>query len=416
MTFLNSLFLFALPLLAVPLLLHFLKRREQKVVPWGAMRFVQEATTDSRRMRLPESLLLLLARCLLVAGLVFALARPLIHFGGANQIADRELIVIVDDSLSTARRLNDQPVFTQIQDAVADIVSESPSNLPFRLMFASGGGRWIGKQPRTADSADGKVALAELANHQSTLGTADLMACVRKAITAANDRETSTRPRPAQRIVIVTDGTTPAWYDTDQRLQRIRSTIQQNELPVQIQVLEVESPLEQFKNLSVVKFDSVTDRVGIKESIRLRAVIQNTGAVASDVCRFAWKVKGKALGHSVVSELAPGESTQVTWSTRFKSAGAVAIEGTLEQKDPDDLPEDSVAIRVVNVVDQIPILLIDNESASGIADQQSQQITFLTYALGYDGEEANNKYHSILTPTIISSSDIGSEDLSVFGF
>ena len=73
MTFLNSLFLFALPLLAVPLLLHFLKRREQKVYQWGAMRFLQEATTESRRMQLPESLLLLLARCLLVAGLILSL-------------------------------------------------------------------------------------------------------------------------------------------------------------------------------------------------------------------------------------------------------------------------------------------------------------------------------------------------------
>ena len=84
MTFLNSLFLFALPLIAVPLLLHFLKRRERKVVNWGAMRFLQDAMTDSKRMRMPESLLLLLARCLLVAGLVFALARPLVNWGSSS--------------------------------------------------------------------------------------------------------------------------------------------------------------------------------------------------------------------------------------------------------------------------------------------------------------------------------------------
>jgi len=149
MTFLNSLFLLALPLIAVPLVLHFLKRRERKVVQWGAMRFLHEATTDSRRMRLPESLLLLLARCLLVAGIVFALARPLIHWGGSSAVADRELIVIVDDSLSTARRSDGEPVFNRIRSAAEEVIAASPTNLPFQILRASGGGRWIGDQPHT---------------------------------------------------------------------------------------------------------------------------------------------------------------------------------------------------------------------------------------------------------------------------
>ena len=137
MTFLNSLFLMALPLIAVPLLLHFLKRRERKVVAWGAMRFLNEATTESRRMRLPESLLLLLARCLLVAGLVFALARPLIHWGGGSAIADQELIVIVDDSLSTARQTTGEPIFNQIRSAAEDVIADSPANLPFQILLSS---------------------------------------------------------------------------------------------------------------------------------------------------------------------------------------------------------------------------------------------------------------------------------------
>ena len=414
MTFLNSLFLFALPLIAVPLLLHFLKRREQKVVHWGAMRFLQEASTESRRMRLPESLLLLLTRCLLVSGLVFALARPLIHWGGVDKVSDRELIVIVDDSLSTARQFNGGQVFAQIRDAAENVISDSPKDLPVQVMLASGGGRWIGEQPQSTGSSDGKMALKELVKLRPTLGTANLMDCVQKAISAANDRETTTRPRPAQRIVVVTDGTTPAWYGSERRLQRMKSTIEQSKLPVQIQVLEVESAPDQFRNLSVVQLDSESDRVGVKESVRLHAVVQNTGAVASVACRLAWKVNDKVKGHTAVSELAPGESTQVVWSTKFKSVGPVAVEGALEQDQTDHLPEDSSAIKVIEVVDQIPILLIDNESESGTADQQSQQITFLTLALGYEGEEANNEYHSIFSPTIIPTSEVGSEDLSAY--
>ena len=414
MTFLNGLFLFALPLIAVPLLLHFLKRRERKVVNWGAMRFLNDAVTDSRRMRMPESLLLLLARCLLVAGLVFALARPLINWG-SSQVADRELIVIVDDSLSTARRMDGDPVFNQIRDASEELVADSPADVPFQILLASGGGRWIGDQPHPPETMPGKAALTELDKLSPTLGKANLMGCVQKAISAANDRETTTRPRPAQRIVIVTDGTTPAWSKSEQTtLKRLRSMIDQSQLPVQIQVLEIDSASSSFNNLSVVQVDSDNDRVGVKESVRLRAEIRNTGTVASPACRLAWKLKGKIKGHSSVTELEPGESTEIFWSTKFKTAGPIAVEGCLEQKQPDDLPEDSTAIKVVEVVDRIPVLLVDNQSFSGPADLQSQQIKFLTLALGYQDEEASDDYHSIFAPTIVSAADVASEDLSTF--
>lgn len=415
MTFLNSLFLLALPLIAVPLVLHFLKRRERKVVKWGAMRFLHDASTDSRRMRLPESLLLLLARCLLVAGLIFALARPLIHWGGSSVVADQELIVIVDDSLSTARRTDGEPAFDRIRAAANEVVSDSPTNLPFQIMLASGGGRWIGDQPQPANTSTGKSAIAELAKQQPTRGTANLMSCIRKAMSAANDRETSARPRPAQRIVVVTDGMTPAWSNSDpMTLKQLQSTIQQSQLPVQIQVVEIESSTGRFRNLSVVQVKSESDRVGVKESMRLSAEIRNTGLVATAPCRLAWRINEKTVGHSGVPELEPGQSTEVFWSTRIKKVGPVAIEGHLEQELQDHLPEDSVATWVMDVVEQIPILIVDNQSSSGAADMQSQPITFLTSALGYEAEEASEDYHSIFAPTIVSASEVASEDLSLY--
>jgi len=416
MTFLNSIFLFALPLIVVPLVLHFLKRKERKVVLWGAMRFLHEATTDSRRMRMPESLLLLLARCLLVAGLIFALARPLIQWGGGSSVdANRELIVIVDDSLSTARRVDGEPVFNRVRSAAKETISDSPANLPFQIMLASGGGRWIGDQPRAANSADGKSALEELVKQQPTSGTGNLMECVRKAMSAANERETSIRPRPAQRIVIVTDGMTPAWSSTDATtLGQLQSTIEASKLPVQIQVVEVESSMDQFRNLSVVQVNSETDRVAVKERVRLSAEIRNTGTVDTKTCRLAWKINDKTVGHSVVPELEPDQSTEVFWSTRIKKVGPVAVEAHLEQDPGDDLPEDSVAKRVLDVVKKIPILIVDNQSQSAEPDLKSQPITFLTSALGYDAEEASDDYHSIFAPTIVSAAEVTNEDLSGF--
>ncbi|KAA1260245.1 hypothetical protein LF1_27840 [Rubripirellula obstinata] len=415
MTFLSSLFLFALPLIAVPLLLHFMRRRQRNTMHWGAMRFMQAAVNDRRRMRFPESLLLLLARCLFVAGLVFALARPMVLWGSSGGSSNRELIVIVDDSLSTARRFGGNPVFDQIRNAAQETISQSPKDLPFQLMLASGGGRWVGDQPRLAESLPGKSALAELANHHATLGTANLMGCVQKAISAAGDRETSTRPRPAQRIVVVTDGTTPAWLGSSPAtLARLRSMIDESNLPVQIQVLEIESASSSFRNLSVIQLNSDNDRIGVKESVRMSAEIRNTGTVASDACQLAWQLDGEVAGHSSVTGLKPGQSTEVFWSAKLKTEGPVVVDGRLEQEKPDDLPEDSSATKIIEVVQQIPILFVDNQSPSATTDLQSQQIKFLTLALGYQGEEASGDYHSVFAPTIISATEVGSEDLAKY--
>lgn len=61
---------------ALPILIHILLRRRRTPVQWGAMKFVLEAYQQQRkRMRL-EQILLLLCRCLLVACLGAAIARP----------------------------------------------------------------------------------------------------------------------------------------------------------------------------------------------------------------------------------------------------------------------------------------------------------------------------------------------------
>ena len=421
MTFLNSLFLFALPLLAVPLLLHFLKRREQKVYHWGAMRFLKEATTESRRMKLPESLLLLLARCLLIAGLIFALARPLINWRSSSAVLDRELILIVDDSLSTASRVDGEQVFNRIRSAAEEVISDTPTNLPFQILLASGGGRWIGEQPQTANSTQGKAALSVLGKTQPTSGSGRLMTCVRKAVTAANDRETSVRPRPAQRIVIVTDGLTPAWSGAEaSTLAQLQSTIQQSKLPVKIQVVEIKSANSSFRNLSILQIKTDSDRVGVKTSVRLSAEVRNTGDVETKPCRIAWKIVDKIVGHSEVPALEPEQSTEVFWTSRFKEAGPVAMEAHLEQDSADDLPEDSFAKHSFDVVERIPVLIVDNQSQTSEGDLQSQPITFLTSALGYDSEgversdDESGEYQAIFAPTIVSAAEIDSEDLSAF--
>ena len=68
MSFLNGIFLVALPIAAAPILLHLLRRRRRQVVAWGAMQFLTDAVAKGRRFdRIEEWVLLALRTTVLIA-------------------------------------------------------------------------------------------------------------------------------------------------------------------------------------------------------------------------------------------------------------------------------------------------------------------------------------------------------------
>src|SRR4051812_4930918 len=64
-------------LIGIPIIIHILNRRRFKVVTWAAMEYLLRAMRKNRRRIQFEQLLLLAVRCLLLALLGLALARPL---------------------------------------------------------------------------------------------------------------------------------------------------------------------------------------------------------------------------------------------------------------------------------------------------------------------------------------------------
>lgn len=76
MTFLSWTFLFGLVGVAIPILIHLLNRRRAKVVNWGAMQFLLASLAARNRRILIEEIILMVLRCLLVALVVLAMARP----------------------------------------------------------------------------------------------------------------------------------------------------------------------------------------------------------------------------------------------------------------------------------------------------------------------------------------------------
>jgi hypothetical protein len=100
LSFLNPGFLWALPAVSIPLLIHFLSRRRIPETPFPTVQFLRALEPrEIRRIRLRE-LLLLLLRTLAVLLLVLAFARPSLEPRGAVIHAAASVGILLDDSES----------------------------------------------------------------------------------------------------------------------------------------------------------------------------------------------------------------------------------------------------------------------------------------------------------------------------
>lgn len=89
-----------LALVAVPILIHLLLRQRPRPRPWAAMRWLLAAAKAAQRRWRLTNFLLLLARCLIIAFLALAVARPtLAGLGGGSR-----LVIVIDRTASMGAR------------------------------------------------------------------------------------------------------------------------------------------------------------------------------------------------------------------------------------------------------------------------------------------------------------------------
>jgi hypothetical protein len=135
MTFLQPLLLAALPLVALPVIIHLINQRRYQSIRWAAMMFLLAANRMSRGYAKLRQMLILLFRMLTIAGLVFAVSRPLAGgwFGRAAGGRPDTTIILLDRSPSMR------------QQGPGTVVSklEAGRHQLARTLEVLGSGRWV---------------------------------------------------------------------------------------------------------------------------------------------------------------------------------------------------------------------------------------------------------------------------------
>ena len=77
MSFLQPMLLAALPLVALPIIIHLINQRRYQTIRWAAMMFLLAANRMSRGYARLRQWLIMAFRMAAIAGLIFAVSRPL---------------------------------------------------------------------------------------------------------------------------------------------------------------------------------------------------------------------------------------------------------------------------------------------------------------------------------------------------
>ncbi len=154
LSFLNPSFLWALPVTAIPVLLHLLSRRKLPEVPFPTTNFLRLLEPrEIRRIRLREILLLIL-RTLALLLLVLAFARPAVTPANAVMNAAASVGLLLDESESMAAiEEHGRPRITEAKGRAASLVEASRAGDAIAIAYAS-----RGEEP-VAERGDDRVRL-----------------------------------------------------------------------------------------------------------------------------------------------------------------------------------------------------------------------------------------------------------------
>ncbi len=409
MTFGNWGMLFGLVALAVPILIHLLNRSRATVLDWGAMRFLLASLTSQNRRLLIEEIILLVLRCLLVALVVLAMARPFLPSrtaipwavvlpaflaaviclavagamwahrkarwallavalalavlaGGASvnenivqQLkwaagkGETDVALLIDASLSMSVKIEGKTNFQRaIAEARAVVAACEPGD-SVSLFLAGPVPRPIIATP-TADREEIARALERLAPMGGTMGVLEALN-VAAASLAEGDNA-------AEKVVLITDGQNVGW-DVRSRARWRFLAEGLKELPTAPRIICRILPLpKRFRNVAVADVTFSRKVVGPDRPVKIHVKVMNTGTVTAKPQAVELSVDGaKVATEKIVTEILPKASETLTFEHKFTRSGPRLVSARVVMAD--DIPQDNTSARVLDVIEELAVLIVD---------------------------------------------------------
>jgi len=207
MSLLYPLFLAGIAAVALPILLHMIRRHTRDRVAFSSLMFLRPTLPRFRSRSRLEHVLLLVLRCLVLCLLAFAFARPFLARPVATNAAgrlNRRVVLLIDTSASMRRA----GLWTRALDEAKAVLSDAgPADGLCVMSFDQGARTLVGfEQWRTMDPGQRvPVTTREMARLAPGWAATDLGQALVAAAEAIEDEEIDDGTQAQRRIVLVSD-------------------------------------------------------------------------------------------------------------------------------------------------------------------------------------------------------------------
>ncbi|MFQ5571217.1 MAG: VWA domain-containing protein [Rhodothermales bacterium] len=342
MSFINSIFLFAMGAAVLPVLFHFVRKMRAKKVPFGSLMFLKATPRELIKKRRLKDLLLMALRAAIFGLLALVFARPFIpeeHLPFISQREDQSVVMLIDNSYSM--QVGD--LFERARQEALDRLDDAGRDDEFSIIAF-------------ADEAQQLTPLSrDLALHRNVVtGTlavsnrpTDFYDPLRLAADVLQDARHDDRT-----IVLISDFQRNGWT----------GSLENWTLAENIRFVPVKVTAGGVSNAYVEAFNLGTKRTGNDVAIRYDARIKAQGRSTSQPTVARLDIDGQEVEQKTLPAL---PTTQVSFQRIAPREGF--YQGTLALG-TDDLPVDNRYYFTYPVAGRPSILVVDEGERGSLRD------------------------------------------------
>ena len=267
MSFLQPLMLLALPLIAIPILIHLINQWRYQTKPWGAMMFLLAANRMNRGYARLRQWIILAMRVLAIAGLIFAVSRPLTS----------SFLSLTGGRSDTTLVLLDRSPSMQQQGTAGQSKLLTGRKQLAEALQTLGSNRWvlIDSNATTPQSFDSLASLVDSPRLSGSSATADIP----KMLQSASDYLTTNKPGPTD-IWICSDLRTSDWSTESANWKTVREALKNSPQSVQVHLLAYPEPAENNLSIRVSEVQRDSDSAGETLGLSMQLTQTASGNIA----------------------------------------------------------------------------------------------------------------------------------------
>lgn len=346
---------------SIPVIIHLLHLQRTEPVLWGAMQFLRTSRLQMKRKRKVENWVLMAVRIMAIAALALALARPRAAkstFLPPN-LAGGEIdaAIVLDHSLSTGRLSNGQTIFDRGIALTEQAIDQLRPGSTLSVVLAEHRPRLLNTIP--IKSSDG-TALDQLRRQLRGLGQGMTDCSIPEAVAAA--RQVLARGRNADKLVVIlSDQQRYNWHIKEDALWQAAVSDRGKSAAGNFSVYLLPiRPDDEFANVSISDISVQPKVLGIHRPMQIFATVSNTGTKPIGALSTTLTLNGKELESKSVAALTPKASATVQFEIeRLTQAGSGWIKVSVNTADA--LAADNQAFAAFNVLQRLPVLIIDGQ-------------------------------------------------------